>query len=56
MIEPEVGRIERGMLAGQDQCRREAGFGQRVGDGLELDGFGPGPDDQPDVRGTQPSP
>jgi len=29
---------------------------QRVGDRFQFDGFWPGPDDQPDIGDTQPSP
>ena len=44
------------MLAGKYQCRQEPLRSKGVYDGRELDGFGPGPDDQPDVGGLQPSP
>jgi len=54
--EAEVGRFESGVLAGQDEARNEAARREGAGNRLELDGFGPGPDDQPDVSGTQPSP
>jgi len=54
--QPEVRRIECGMLAGQDDCRRDATRREGISNRLEFDGFGPGPDDQPDIRGTQPSP
>jgi len=56
VAEAEVGRIESGVLAGQDEARNEAARREGAGNRLELDGFGPGPDDQPDVSGTQPSP
>ena len=56
VAEAEVGRIESGVLAGQDEARNEAARREGAGNRLELDGFGPGPDDQPDIRGTQPSP
>jgi len=49
-------RIERRMLAGEDQARLEAARGQRVSDGCKLDRFGPGADDEPNVCGAQPSP
>lgn len=54
--QPKVGRVEIRMLASEDQRRRKAVRGEGTGNRLELDSFGPGPDDQPDVRGTQPSP
>ena len=56
VAEAEVDRIKSGMLAGQDEARNEAARREGAGNRLELDGFGPGPDDQPDVSGTQPSP
>jgi hypothetical protein len=34
----------------------EAAQVQRMSDRCEFDGFRPGPDDQPDFSGTQPSP
>jgi hypothetical protein len=55
-LEAELAWIEPRMLAGEDQCRCQALRGKRAGNRLELDRFGPGPDDQPDVRETQPSP
>jgi len=44
------------MLSGQDQGRPKAMRKQRVGDRFQFDGFWPGPDDQPDIGDTQPSP
>ena len=44
------------MLPGEDKRRRQAARRERIGDGLQLDGFGPGADDQPDIGETQPSP
>jgi hypothetical protein len=44
------------MLTGEDQCRFDAALGERGGDRLQFDGFGPGADDQPYVRTIQPSP
>ena len=52
--EPEISRVERRMLAGQDDSRRQAAGGEGMGDGGKLDGFGPGPDDQ--NNGTQSPP
>jgi hypothetical protein len=51
-----LSRIERGMLAGEDQARLQPPRGQRVGDGGKFDRFGSGADDEPNVCGTQPSP
>ena len=55
-VQPMVARIEPSMLAGEDQRGRQPALGERMCEGGELDGFGPGADDQPDVRGLQPSP
>jgi hypothetical protein len=44
------------VLTGEDQRRRQAAPCERVGDGLQLDGFRPGAEDQPDIGETQPSP
>jgi enoyl-CoA hydratase/carnithine racemase len=48
-------RVER-MLAREDDRRHNPMGHERAGDRLQLDGFGPGADDQPDVGETQPSP
>jgi hypothetical protein len=53
---PELRGIERRVLAGEDQARRESAGGKRMGYGRQLDRFRPGPDDQPNIRETQPSP
>ena len=55
-LQPELVRRQRGMLPGEDQRRDQAVRRKGIGDGFELDGFGPGADDQPDVGETQPSP
>jgi hypothetical protein len=56
----EVSKAERlgveGLLSRQHDRRREAARGERMGDGRQFDGFRPGPDDQPDIGETQPSP
>ena len=44
------------MLAGENDQRIGAARSQRSGDGLQLDGFGPGADDQTNIGETQPSP
>ena len=56
MREAMLGRIEAGMLAGEDQPGVEPAVGERGGDWRQFDSFGPGADDQPDFSGTQPSP
>jgi hypothetical protein len=55
-VEAVLARIEACVLAREDQARRNAARGQRVGEGRQFDRFRPGADDQPYVRGTQPSP
>jgi hypothetical protein len=55
-FEPELGRIERGVLSGEDERRHQPMRKQRAGDGPQLDRFRPGPDDQPDIGGTQSPP
>jgi hypothetical protein len=44
------------MLTGEDESRREPARRQRMSDRRHLDGFRPGPDDQPDIEGSQYSP
>jgi hypothetical protein len=44
------------MLAGEDQAWRQSMRCERVSDGRQLYGFGPGTNDQPYVGKTQPSP
>ena len=51
-----MGGVEADMLAGKDQARPHIASGERSGDGGELDCFGPGADDEPDIRGVQTSP
>jgi hypothetical protein len=51
-----VSRLERSMLPGEDERGRQPALGERAGDGGEFDRFRPGADDQPYVRGLQPSP
>jgi hypothetical protein len=52
----ELRGIEVRVLARQDQRWPEAPLGERIGNRGQLDCFGSGADDQPDFRGTQPSP
>jgi hypothetical protein len=54
--ETEIGRIESGMLSGQDEARLQTECGEAGGDWRELDRFGPRADDQPDIRAPQISP
>jgi hypothetical protein len=56
LAEPVLIRIERRMLAGEDQARLEATHSQGVSDRCKLDRFGSGADDEPNVCGMQPSP
>jgi hypothetical protein len=56
VAEPEVVRLQRRVLAGEDERRRKPAPGERSGDGSQLDCFRPGADNQPDIRETQPSP
>jgi hypothetical protein len=51
-----VGKIEVGVLAGQDDQAVERARGERGSDGGQLDGFGTSADDKPDFSSTQPSP
>jgi hypothetical protein len=55
-IQSELPRIQLAVLARENKRGRDAVRQQRTGDGLQLDGFRPGADDQPDIAGTQPSP
>ena len=55
IAESMIGAIQRRMLAGEDDRRKNPPALERFGDGLELDGFGTRTDDQNDATG-QPSP
>jgi hypothetical protein len=55
-LQPELARLQSRMLTGENERRCDAPIGQGAGEGRQLDGFGPGADDQPDVRETQSSP
>lgn len=46
--EAMLGRVERGMLAAEDDPRLEAAVSERMGDWRQFDGFGPGAYDQAD--------
>jgi hypothetical protein len=54
-IQAKVGRREI-VLPGEDDGRIETAGSQRTGNRLQLDGFGPGADDQTNIGETQPSP
>ena len=51
-----IGGIEVDMLAGEDQAWPHVASGERSGDGGKLDRFGPGADDESDIRRKQTSP
>jgi hypothetical protein len=51
-----LGQVEVRMLTGGDDRRRKAAAGESACNRLEFDRLGPGPNDQPDFSGTQPSP
>jgi hypothetical protein len=55
-VQAMVPWIERSMLPGEDERGHQPALGERVSDGGEFDRFRPGADDQPYVRGLQPSP
>jgi hypothetical protein len=52
----EIRWVQRRMLPGKDQPRRQSAFGKRMRDGCQFDGFGPGADDQPNFYAVQASP
>ena len=52
----ELRRVQLRVLAGEDDRRLGADFGKRIRDGCELDRFGPGANDQPNVYAIQSSP
>ena len=54
--EAEIGRLQSRVLTGPDQRWRQPLRGKRVSNWFKFDGFGPGPNDQANVGGTQPSP
>jgi hypothetical protein len=56
IAEAQRARIKIRILSREDDQWREAARGERRGDGLQFDGFRPGPDDQPNVRKIQLSP
>jgi hypothetical protein len=56
VAETEFRRVQLGVLAREDDRRLEADFGERVGDGCQLDRFGPGANDQPNLYAIQSSP
>ena len=54
-VEAEAGGIERRVLAGEDEQRRDSALGERICDWCELDRLGTRADDDNDGTG-QPSP
>ena len=54
--EAMVGGVQVDMLAGEDQAGADIASGECPGDGGELDRFGPGADDEPDICWKQTSP
>jgi hypothetical protein len=52
----EFAQLELRMLTGDDQRRLNPAPRQRLSDWRQLDGFRPGPDNQPYIRVAQPSP
>jgi hypothetical protein len=55
-VQPGAQKVEVRMLSGEDEGWRQPALAERLSDGSQLDGFGAGTDDQPDVRAVQPSP
>ena len=55
-LNPEFLRIESRVLTCKHERWRQAAIAQRMGEGGQLNGLRPGPDDQPYVGETQPSP
>jgi hypothetical protein len=53
---PKLVWLQLWVLASEDECRRQAAGGQRMGNGSHFDRFWPGADHQPDIGRTQPSP
>jgi hypothetical protein len=56
MAEAMIGKVEGGVLAGEDDQAVEPARGKRGGDWRQLYGFRTGADDKPDFSSTQPSP
>jgi hypothetical protein len=52
-LEAEGVEIEIGMLACQDDMRRQSDRAERVRDGSKLDGFGPGSNDKRNTTSAQ---
>jgi hypothetical protein len=55
MAQTIIGRLQPGVLTGQDQFWSDSALRERIGDGGELDRFGTSADDDRDAAG-QPSP
>ncbi len=56
IAETELRRVQLRVLPGEDDRRLESDFGKRIRDGCELDRFGPGANDQPNLYAIQSSP
>ena len=56
ILKPVGRQVQVGMLASEDERGRPAALGQGLRNRCKLDGFGPRPDDERDVSGSQPSP
>jgi hypothetical protein len=56
MAQAVVAETKSWVLSGADQCRRQSERCQGAGNWFQLDGFGPGANDQINTGGTQPSP
>jgi hypothetical protein len=56
VAQPIVCRIQRGVLASENQRRFQPARGERMSDWSQFDCFWPGANHQPDVGETQPSP
>ena len=56
VLDPEFDWIERRVLIGEHQRRRQPAIAERMGNWCQFDCFGPGADDQPYVGETQSSP
>jgi hypothetical protein len=54
-FQAKFGGFEQMLIREDDRGRNPMGH-ERTGNRPQLDGFGPGADDQPDVGETQPSP
>jgi hypothetical protein len=56
LAQPVLRKVQIRMLARKDDRRPKSALIERSGDGAQLDGFGAGSNDQPDIRAVQSSP